>query len=223
MHRHPKNGLFLRFGLILAGAALSAAASASTQSPGAPVLAIADPHSLDSSFTFGTLPPQAGGQPRGAIHWQVDIALPRHAVLDHADVYFTQPPVLHLKDSRCFRIEVDEDSNARFHLKAARSVQIDCPAARNVNDPDLKPIERPGMRYLGRAFDLDAYVDAKSGRTLFFQTGQKDSVPLLSTQMHVLGLGAMGCPDCGATDLRLLGTVGRRLVLVDVAINVAYA
>jgi hypothetical protein len=213
----------LRRALVFAAAAFLVGAAPRAPSSSSPAVTIADPKSLAPFFAFGSLPPKAGGATRGAVHWRIDIALPPHAVLDHADVQFARPPVLHLKDGRCFRIDIDQDWTARFHLSGARTTQIVCPVSRNPNDPDLKPISRAGMQYMDRAWDIDAYAEARSGRTLFFQTGQKDAVPLLSTGMHVLALGAMGCPDCGATDLRLLGTVDGRLVLAGVQLNVAYA
>jgi hypothetical protein len=223
MKRRVNGGGFVRLACVAATAALSLAAGPAAQGGKAPVVGIADPQSLNSMVTFGTLPPQAGGGTRGSVHWRLDIALPPHTLLDRADVHFSEPPVLHLSDGRCFRIAVDANWSARFHLKGVSTTQIDCPVPPSVDDPDRKPIDRAGMRYVGRAFDLDAYVDAKSGQTLLFQTGQQDSVPLLSTRIHVLALGAMGCPDCGATDLRLLGTIGGRLVLAEIGLNVAYA
>jgi hypothetical protein len=207
--------------LALFASALLSLAAAPAQH-GQPTVRIADPKSLDDVIRLDHFPASEGGKSRGDVYWRLNIDLPPHASIDRVELIGLMPPVLRLKDGRCFDIKFDMDPNAEFHLKDAAAERIDCPAARPDTTVDFPPLQRPGMTFIARAFDLDAYADRKTGETMLFEDRQKSPVPLLTTSMRVIGASGMGCPDCGATSVRLLGYVKRQLTLADVEMNIAY-
>jgi hypothetical protein len=182
----------------------------------APVVRIADPQSLQSVITFGSL----AGESRGTVYWKADIALPPRGSIDRAAIIGLSPAILRLKDGRCFKVETATDPNARYHLSSVRSLAMDCPPERHIDTSSAVP-PHAGMRYVGRAFDIDAWTDPHTGITSLNQVGKQGHAPLLTTGMRIVALGGLGSPDAGATEIRLLGYVGRQLTLAEIDLGVS--
>ena len=218
-----KKWLQMKHSLSLFGLAPLIAAAAPPQQAGTlPSVRIADPKSLDGVIRLGSFPVSEGGKTRGAVYWRLDVDLPPQMVLAAVEVPYTRPPILRLRDGRCFDVEFQEDAASKSHLKNARARAIDCPTPHKDTTGDLAPMQRAGLTFIGRAWDVDAYADRRTGTTVLFEDRQKSPEPLLTTSMRVLAVGGMGCPDCGATSVRLFGYVGHQLTIADVEMNIAY-
>jgi hypothetical protein len=207
---------------LLGFALVTVAAAPPHQTNKAPSVRIGDPKSLDGIIKPGSFPLSHGGKSRGEVYWRLDVDLPRHTVLAGVEVPYIRSPILRFQDGRCFAIDFQMDPTSKWHVKNARVASIDCPAVHKDTTMDLPPMRRAGMTFIGRAWDLDAYADPRSGSTVLFEDRQKSPKPLLTTSMRVLALGGMGCPDCGALSLRLFGYVGNQLTIADVEMNITY-
>ena len=78
---------------------------------------------------------------------------------------------------------------------------------------------RPSMRYVGRAWDLSAWTDPKTQKAILFLDREPQRPPLVTTDMRILAVGGIGCPDCPSTEVKLVGCLGRRLTLATVMLH----
>lgn len=196
-----------------AGAALFLASQTVMAAPVAtPSVRIADPRSLKSAIQFAPPNPKLHGLPGGEIYWRVNIDLPSNAAVERIGMRGYDPVFLQLKDSRCFKIDLQ--SYIRRVTKAQID-QIDCHAFDNNVEPSPTPT-RKGLRFIGTAWDLYAWKDPRSRKTIVVPTGQPNADPLLTTNMDVLGVGAMASPDAPMTEVTLVGYLGRQLTLATV-------
>lgn len=185
---------------------------ASVASSKVPVLRTPDPRSLDKVISFGPPDPKLG-KTRGEIFWRIDVDLPRHTSIKRVQIPGYAPVILELNDGRCFQIDMESGGSK---LTSDRIGKVDCPPEQKEESPWTAPILRPGMTYVGRGWDLDAWTDRKSGITSIFQAKHQDAPPMLTTNMRVLALGGLGGPDFPATEVTLVGYVGRQLTLATV-------
>jgi hypothetical protein len=75
------------------------------------------------------------------------------------------------------------------------------------------------MRYVCRAWDLSAWTDSGTGKTMLFLDPNPQRPPLLTTSMRVLAVGGMGSPDTPATEVTVVGYIGPQLTLATVMLH----
>jgi hypothetical protein len=197
--------------LLAAFVALLLGATAAPSSD-APVVRISDPKSLATVVRFGPPNPNLHGLPGGEIYWRINIDLPSHTPVEKVGMRGYDPVFLQLKDGRCFKIDLQ--SYIR-RITKAQIDQIDCKAFDSNVEPSPTPTQK-GLRFIGSAWDLYAWEDLRNRKTIFVPTGQPNGAPLLTTNMDVLGVGAMASPDAPMTEVTLVGYVGRQLTLATV-------
>ena len=199
----------MRYGVGVIAFLLSAAASAHNDRS-VPAVRPVDPKSLGDFVTFAQPDPRLQGLPGGELFWAIDVDLPAKAVVDRVDINGYAPVDLHLKDGRCFRIEM-ESGGSRLTSTAINPVCSPSEAA-----PPLAALEqRPGMRLVGRTWGMSAWED-KHGRTMLFLDREPQRPALLTTSIKVIAVGALGSPDTPATETTLVGYLGRQLTAVTV-------
>ena len=198
--------------LPIAGLCL-AAAPASPKPAAAPTVRIGDTASLSDLIRFGP-PVLPGARTAGEIYWRVDVDLPRGASVRRMSLPGYAPVFLALRDGRCFKVELNSSGNSVEPAIAP----TDCrplPAAATAPAPP-----RSGLSYVGNAWDIGAWRDKASGRTLLI--GQRDAGHriLLTTKMRVLAVGGIGAPDAPMTEVSLVGYFGRQLTIATVMLYV---
>jgi hypothetical protein len=198
---------------VLFVAVLASLSAATITTRGEPVARIADPISLEPVIHFRSPDPPLRGTRGGEIWWRANVDLPRHASLDGVKVLGYDPVFLNFKDGRCFKIQLDGNFKT---LTKAQVSQAECPPERTVDSPWPVPRPRPGVGYIGRSWDLDAWFDKRTGKTALTRANHQDRPPVLTADMRVIGFGAMGAPDAPMTEVTLVGYVGRQLTLATV-------
>jgi hypothetical protein len=197
----------------IVGAALCFAFQPAMAAPlGTPVIRIADPNSLKRAIQFAPPNPKLHGLPGGEIYWRVNIDLPPHTAVERIGMRGYDPVYLQLTDGGCFKIDLQSYIRRLTKLQID---QIDCRAFDSNAEPSPTPTQH-GLRFVGRAWDLCAWEDLRSRKTILVPSGHADAAPLLTTSMHTLGVGAMGAPDAPMTEVTLAGYVGRQLTLATV-------
>lgn len=203
----------MRRAFFLAAVALVPPAGASTKhTETTAVLSIADRKTLNAVIQFGPPDPKLGGWQTGEIYWRINVDL-RRAALDRVELLGYAPVNLRLKDGRCFKIDMDSGGSELRSAHVSEGCSSQAPLS-----PPPQPLARPGMHYVGQAWDLSAWSDAR-GRTMLFLDREPRRAPLLTTTMRVLAVGGMGCPDCPATEVTLAGYVGNQLTLATVMLH----
>jgi hypothetical protein len=200
----------------LIGAAIAFFASASALSrstESVPSAKIDDPNTLATIIQFGPPDQKLHGLRAGDIWWRAGVDLPANISIDHIQIVGYDPVILHLKDGRCFKIDLDGDIKK---LTKAQVSKTDCAPEEHDLSPWPAPVPRPGMRYVGRGWNLDAWVDEQTSKSIVTLAGHSDQPPLLTTSMHVLAIGGLGAPDAPATEVTLVGYVGRQLSIATV-------
>jgi hypothetical protein len=148
----------------------------------------------------------------GEIWWRADVDLPAGTKVSRVSVLGYAPVVLRLSDGRCFKIEFP---GRQPNMDEATMNEVGCEVMQPSDAPQSRP-SRPGLRYLGKTWDLEAWSNPRTGKTMLFLNREPTRPPLLTTSMRVLGFGGLGSPDTPATEITLVGYVGRQLTLATV-------
>lgn len=188
----------------------------------APTANLVDPHSLERVIRFGSLPPSVGGKARGAVVWRADITLPRGTHLDRAQVIYSKTPVLRLRNGRCFKIAI-EYNDWNYHPKGVKAEAMSCPDWPSETIAHDPPTKRRGLKFVTQAWDIDAYLDQHAHDIALFHTHRKTTEPLVRATMRLLALGVMACPDCGSTDIVMMGMIDHRLTVIGLEVNVDHS
>jgi hypothetical protein len=194
---------------LLAVAVLTSPAVAKPSLLKAPVARIADPASLKDIIHFGEPDPALPMNRSGEVWWRADVDLPPGVSLRGVEVMGYDPIFLRLSDGRCFKIELDGNVNK---LTRAAVAQSECQPERKIDSPWPAALPRSGMHYVGRAWDLDAWTDPRTGKTIVVEAKHQDA-PLLTADMRVIAVGAMGAPDAPMTEVTFVGYIGRQLTI----------
>jgi len=197
-------------GVVLVAALLVGAASPSPKA-GEPIVRIGNAKSLVSVIRFGPGDPRLAPLGPGEILWRINVDAPRNAPFDRAELFGYAPVNLHFRNGRCFQVQMD---NGGKELRSA-PVNEDCTSQAPYR-PLPEPLRRPGMTYVGKTWDLSAWKDEASGKTMLYLDRDPERPPLLTTSMRVLGVGGIGSPDTPMTEVTLVGYVGKQLTLATV-------
>lgn len=194
---------------VAVGAPLAAQASAPV-----PVAMIGDPQSLRGVVSFA--PPDPALRRFGAsrVVSRIDVDLPGKLRLKRADLVGYAPIVLELTDGRCFRIDLPRAGLDALKVPLAEER---CPQDRPAQSTPLSP-PRARLRYVGKAWNLHAWADPRSGRTLLVREGKTDA-PVLTTIMRVVALDGIGSPDTPRTEVSLVGYFDGRLIIATVSLT----
>lgn len=198
---------------IVAALALPATAQPPQRPVDEPKIRIVDRTTLDGIIRPGTLPKFGSLQ----IFWRIDVDVPPHAAVKSFWMPGYAPVVLQVTDGRCFQVDMDSGGS---RLKSAGIVRVSCPPEQKIESPWPTPVPRPGMRYVGRAWDLDAWTEKRTGMTFLFQAEHQNRPPVAATSMRVLAIGALGLPDAPVTEVTLAGYIGRQLTLATISLYV---
>jgi hypothetical protein len=191
------------------GALCLAAAPANARPTAAPTVRIGDTASLAALIQFGP-PVLPGARRAGEVYWRVDVDLPRGASVRRISLPGYAPVFLALRDGRCFRVELNSSGNS----VEPRIAPGDCPPAPGAAAPPATPL--PGLSYVGTAWDIGAWRDKASGKTVLIGRRDAGRRILLTTKMRVLAVGGIGTPDAPMTEVSLVGYVGRQLTIATV-------
>lgn len=176
-----------------------------------PVVRIDDIKPLQRMIHFGRPDPALKGLPAGEILWRINVDLPSRVSLGRVEMLGYAPINLHFTDGRCFELGMDSGGRVLRAAPLAKHCVSQAPA-RSLPEP----LPRPGMRYVGRAWDLSAWTDKASGKTMLFRDREPQREPVLTTSIKVLGVGGIASPDTPMTEVSLVGYVGRQLTVATV-------
>lgn len=173
-----------------------------------PTLTIVDPTSLSNVISFAPPPPQLARFGPSKVLWRVDVGLPVHAAVRRIRMTGYAPIVLELDDGRCFGVGFNGASDRLVKASIARTA---CEPEGPAKAPPAPP--RPRLVAIGKAWNLDAWRDPRSGRTTLVPDHGPDAQPVLTTSMRVVAVGGLGAPDAPMTEVSLAGYIHGRLVL----------
>lgn len=188
----------------------AAPASASSN----PTIRLSDPELLNSAITFGPPDPKLGAKVGGEIWWRADVDLPPKVKVGRVFMHGYAPVFLELSDGRCFKVDFP---GRQPKMDEAIIGEASCEAA-GPSDAPPSELSRPGLRYVGKSWDIDAWRDPATGKTSLFLTRDPKRPPLLTTGMRVVGFGGLGSPDTPMTEVTLVGYIGSQLTLVTMAL-----
>lgn len=197
--------------IAIATVAISAPLFAQSSAP-APTLSIADPASLSRIISFAPPEPQLKNFGSSKILWRVNVSLPDHSALKQSYMMGYAPIVIELKDDRCFSVDFNGASDKLTKVSLSRTTCSRDDRAKTI--PPAPP--KPWLRYIGKAWNLNAWTDTRSGKTMLIPDQGTDAQPVLTTSMHVIAVGGMGAPDAPMTEVSLVGYIDNQLVLSTV-------
>jgi hypothetical protein len=182
-----------------------------------PTVTIGDPTTLSGLISFPR-PPASKGYGSSEILWRADIHLPKRLSIVRAYMTGYAPIFLAAKDGRCFKLD--------FNGAGQRLTKVDLLPAicRPTSSVDAfrataPPAPRAGLAFAGRAWNLIAWTDNRSGNTMFVQEGDRDARPVITTSIRLIAIGAMGSPDAPLTEMSLVGYVHGQLVASTVMLT----
>lgn len=177
-----------------------------------PTVSIADPASLSGIISFASPEPALKNFGSSKILWRVNVSLPDHLAAKRAYMRGYAPIIIELKDGRCFSVDFNGASDKLIKVSLA---QAPCAPSGQFKAASPAP-PKPGLIYVGKAWNLDAWADARSGQTMLVPDRGADPRPVLTTSMRVIAVGGMGAPDAPMTEVSLVGYVHNQLVLSTV-------
>ncbi|MGZ2412648.1 uncharacterized protein DUF4440 [Sphingomonas sp. F9_3S_D5_B_2] len=182
-----------------------------------PTLRLIDPAALTSIMTFAPPEPRLHMASGGEIWWRADVDLPATMKLNQVIIAGYAPVTLKMADGTCFKVEFTGPQPKMDEAVVSKS---ECPAPPGRTAAAAGPPPRSGVRYMGKAWDLDIWNDPARSETLLTQVREGRSRTVLTTRMRVLAVGAMGSPDTPMTEVTLAGYVGRQLTLATVMLYI---
>lgn len=200
--------------LAFASLLLAAPLSAQTIEP-MPTVSISDPEALSDVISLAPPPQSLSRYGPSRVLWLADIHLPKGLSITHADMSGYAPIFLTSQSGRCFKLDINSAGQAVTKVDLLADV---CWPGRPIGappSPDPTP-PRAGLVYTGRAWNLIAWTDSETGKTMLFPEHEHNAHPVLTTSMRVIGLGGLGSPDAPRTEVSLVGYVHDRLIAITV-------
>src|SRR5690242_18507071 len=197
--------------IAIAAVAISAPLFGQSNAP-APTLSIADPSTLSRTISFAAPEPALRNLGSSKVLWRVNVSLPDHSSLKRAYMMGYAPIVIELKDDRCFSVDFNGASDKLTKVSLSRTT---CSQDDRTKTASPAP-SKPWLRYIGKAWNLNAWTDAQTGQTMLIPDQGANGRPVLTTSMHVIAVGGMGAPDAPMTEVSLVGYIDKQLVLSTV-------
>jgi hypothetical protein len=179
-----------------------------------PTIRLVDPKSVAGVIAFAAADPklQLKTAKAGEVWWRADVDLPRGASVKAIDMAGYAPVTLRLADGRCFEVGFE---GRQPKMDQASIAEVDCATnPPRAVEPSAPP--RSGLRFIGKTWNLGAWADPATGKSIVVRSDQPAAQPVLTTSMRVIAVGGLGSPDAPMTELTLAGYVGRQLTLVTV-------
>jgi len=182
----------------------------------APTVSIADPRTLSGVIALAPPPPSLSKYGHSQILWRADVHLPEGVSITRADMAGYAPIFLTSRSGRCFKLD--------FHGAGQTLTRVDLlpsacwpgrPAGASPPPPAPSP-PKAGLVFKGRAWDLMAWTDDRTGETMLIPARGHDVQPVLTTSMRVIAVGGLGSPDTPMTEVSLVGYVQDQLVVATV-------
>ncbi len=181
-----------------------------------PTVSIADPETLSGVILLAPPPQSLSAYGRSKVLWRADIHLPKGLSIARADMTGYAPIFLTSRSGRCFKLDFNGASQALTKVDLLPDV---CWPGRpaGASPPPPAPLPpRAGLVYAGRAWDLIAWTDTRTGGTTLISEREHDARPVLTTSMRVIAVGGLGSPDAPMTEVSLVGYVRGQLVATTV-------
>ena len=196
--------------------ALLAAPLAAQPNKPTPTVSIADPETLSDAILLAPPPQSLAAYGRSKILWRADIHLPEGLLITRADMSGYAPIFLTSQSGRCFKLDFNGAGQA---LTKVDLLPDACWPGRPAGAPPPPPVPSPpraGLVYAGRAWNLIAWTDPRTGETTLIPERKHDAHPVLTTSMRVIAVGGLGSPDAPMTQVSLVGYVRDQLVATTV-------
>ena len=176
-----------------------------------PTASIADAQSLSQIISFAPLEPVLKNFGPSKILWRVNLALPGHLALKRAHM-MGYVPMLEMNDGRCFGMDFNGASDKLIKVSLSQAPCL--PHEQIKAAPPAPP--KAGLTYIGKAWNLNAWRDSRSGQTMLVPDRGTNPRTILQTSMGVIAVGGMGAPDAPMTEVSLVGYVHNQLVVSTV-------
>lgn len=185
--------------------ALLVASTAKAETPTAePTVAVGDPKSLDSIFTFGPEVTKPSAFAKSSIGSRIDITPPPGTTITRAAMPENYQGVVNieLSDGRCYDFSRGALVAAACHTYPVRPVTAQPPV--------------PGAKYIGRLWgNYFVWEDPATHRTMLVHSQRAGAIPWVTTTMKVLSAGnGLGSPDVAALNVTLAGFVDKQFSIV---------
>jgi hypothetical protein len=202
-------------GLAFVIAFLAAPLAAQTIEP-TPTVSIADPGNLSGVISLASPPQSLSDYGHSKVLWRADIHLPKGLSITRADMAGYAPIFLTSRSGRCFKLDFNGAGQTLTKVDLLPSAcWPGVPAGASPPPPASSP-PRAGLVYKGRAWDLIAWTDTRTGETMLIPEREDSAQPVLTTSMRVLAVGGLGSPDTPMTEVSLVGYVHGQLVATTV-------